>query len=593
MTLLAFIPNAGRAEAVVAWCGILNETKADIEYVCLEKDGDRGTESAVRAALGQEQSTNCRIISIFQPTPVAELLDLCRKTRPELLVTAPFAFDTVDGSIQTSEELVRAAPCMTVCALFGDKLPSEVHSILLVVSRGAHDRTALQFANLLRKKLHVDLTLATVEDESGAKAEHAGEKAIRSLIHECGFDQDDFQIQVAVDRLPHRAILHCVDEQDLILCGADVAKHLRPLRESLRETTAVVVKRAPPLRLKSLGEWFPQINPTDHAELLQDLRQGSRWNSDFVSMLALAAAIASLGLMQNSPAVVIGSMLLAPLMTPMIGAGLGLAQANVQLAKQCAKTIALGLLLTLAVSFMLGVITPSRETLSPEVISRGSPNILDLLIALFAAVAATIAMARPNIAGAIAGVAIATALVPPICAVGLSLSLGKFSNAVGALLLFGTNLIAIIVASSFTFTLLGILTVRSLPRHRRFVRLGRWGLVIILVVLAGPLSIMLLSQLEKGRSQTALFPVTRAVARALRERVDEQSGVDLTFLGRSSAEEAVIIHIAANHDLPRSYANELRTIVRTEMDEPALPVLVVCLRGQWLSESDDLVTPNQ
>lgn len=246
----------------------------------------------------------------------------------------------------------------------------------------------------------------------------------------------------------------------------------------------------------------------------------------------------------------------------------------------------LGLLLTLAVSFVLGMITPSRETLSPEVISRGSPNVLDLLIALFAAMAATIAMARPNIAGAVAGVAIATALVPPLCAVGLSLSLWELPNALGALVLFGTNLMAIIVASSFTFSLLGVRSDRSLPRHRRNIGLGRWAMVVLLVVLAGPLSVTLLSQLEKGRSQTAVFPVTRAVSRILHARVAQDPGVDITFLGRRSAEEAVVIHIGANHDLPRSYADELRAIVRKEMDDPEMPVYIVCLRGQWRSDSD-------
>jgi uncharacterized hydrophobic protein (TIGR00271 family) len=176
-----------------------------------------------------------------------------------------------------------------------------------------------------------------------------------------------------------------------MLVGRDRAKDIWPLRQSLQNTTAIVVKRAPPLSLRSWPEWFPEINPRDHADLIQDLRAGSRWASDFVGMLALASAIATLGLMQNSPAVVIGSMLLAPLMTPMIGTGLALAQANMSGAKYCAKSIAYGFLLTLAVSFLLGMITPSRETLSPEVLSRGAPNVLDLLIALFAAMAATFA----------------------------------------------------------------------------------------------------------------------------------------------------------------------------------------------------------
>lgn len=588
MTVLAFVPHPNRVESVFAWAEALREdaSPAGVQFICLEQEGGQETATALTAVLEREQAEQTDITSISSPTPVAELLEHCRRMRPQLLITAEFSVSAVNGRPQTSEELIRDAPCMAVSPIHGDGSPADVRSILMIVSRGAHDLTALRITQKLRQRFHAEATLATVEDESGARAERAGERAIRALVHDTGLDAEQFDTKVVVDRLQPRGILRCCEGQDLIICGTDVAKDIKPLRQSLGDMTALVVKRAPPLRLKSLVEWFPRINPSDHADLLSDLRQGSKWNSDFVLMLALASAIASLGLMQNSPAVVIGSMLLAPLMTPMIGAGLALAQANVSLAKQCAKSIVLGLLLTLAVSCLLGVVTPSRETLSPEVISRGSPNVLDLLIALLAAVAATIAMARPNIAGAIAGVAIATALVPPLCAVGISLSQWELPNALGALVLFGTNLIAIIVASSFTFSLLGILTVRALPRHRRSIGLGKWGLVILLITLAGPLSFTLLAQLEQGRSQTAVYPVTRAVARALQTRIAQDPGVDITFMGRSSVSDGVVIHIGANHDLPRTYADELRAIVRSEMEDPEIPVYIVCLRGQWRSDQD-------
>ncbi|MCP4512141.1 MAG: DUF389 domain-containing protein, partial [Fuerstiella sp.] len=185
------------------------------------------------------------------------------------------------------------------------------------------------------------------------------------------------------------------------------------------------------------------------------------------------------------------------------------------------------------------------------------------------------------------GVAIATALVPPVCAVGLSLSNGAIGNAAGAMLLFATNLIAIIVASSFTFTLLGVSTGRSLPRHRHTARWGRWGLLALLVVLAGPLSLELLWQQDEGRAQTAVFPVTREVSRALHDRVAQDPGVDITFLGRSSVMDAVVVHIASDHDLPRSYADELRAIVREHMGDNELSVYVAALRGIWRSDQDE------
>ena len=303
----------------------------------------------------------------------------------------------------------------------------------------------------------------------------------------------------------------------------------------------------------------------------------------FVAMLGLASAIASLGMLQNSPAVVIGSMLLAPLMTPIVGLGLAITQANSSMARTCSRSILLGFLLTLSVSFVLGIVTPVRETLSPEILARGTPNLLDLLIAIFAAIAATVAMARPNISGAMAGVAIATALVPPICAVGLSLSRGVLDNALGALVLFLTNLVAIIVTSSFTFSALGVSASRSTTRFAKQSRWLWWGLVAVLFLLAGPLSVALIHQLDQGRPQSAVYPVTRAVARAVLAHVEQDQGVDIAFMGRSSVVEGVVIHLASDHPIPQSYADELREIVRAEMKEPELTVFVVCLSGQWLS----------
>jgi len=117
----------------------------------------------------------------------------------------------------------------------------------------------------------------------------------------------------------------------MVVAGHDSIKHLLLLEQTLNEATIAIVKRIPPLRLKSLVEWLPRINPSDHADLIHDLRQGSKWGPDFVGMLGLATAVSTLGLMQDSPAVVIGSMLLAPLMTPMMGLGLALAQASIKL----------------------------------------------------------------------------------------------------------------------------------------------------------------------------------------------------------------------------------------------------------------------
>ena len=107
-----------------------------------------------------------------------------------------------------------------------------------------------------------------------------------------------------------------------------------------------------------------------------------------------------------------------------------------------------------------------------------------------------------------------------------------------------------------------------------------------MLILATPLTSRLLDQLQEGRSQNAVFPVTRAVSRAVLAHVDQDPGVEITFMGRSAVTEAVIIHLASDHEIPASYADELRNIVRQKMDDSEISVIIVALDGQWLSREN-------
>jgi uncharacterized hydrophobic protein (TIGR00271 family) len=586
MSIIGFIPNPETAATVVAWVQSLADKDEETTFLCLETGFDGRTAQATREALGQKSDGDATLMAIDDPTPVAEILAHVRERNSRLLVSGPFALPTVSGKAQTLDELVRSSPCQTFAVVYGGKAPSEVKRVLFVPTEDDHDRSALRLVDRLRQRLRVHVTIGAVEDETGAKAGQTGKNYIGALLHDEALDQEDFEAKVVVDRLKHRGIIALVEDHDLVVTGFNAASRMRLLEQSLGDTTVAIVKRTPPLSKRAIADWLPRINPADLADLLHALRLGSKWGPDFVGMLGLAAAIASLGLLQNSPAVVIGSMLLAPLMTPMIGLGLALGQANMEWMRLCGKSIGLGFLLTLAVSYLIGIIIPTGATLSEEVVARGWPNVLDLLIAVFAAAAATFAMARPNISGAIAGVAIATALVPPICALGISLAHQEGLNALGASVLFFTNLIAIIVTSSFTFSFLGITASWALPRHRRLAVLGRWCLLAMLVVLAGPLSTTLVAQLDKGKSVPLGYPVTMAVRKAVFERVAQDEGVDIMLIGRPRAEQRVVIQLASLDELPLSYANELRKIVREKMNDPKLSVNVVAVRGLWRSDSD-------
>jgi len=593
MSIIGVVPDPETAVAVVAWVGTLADEDEDATFLCLETGFAGQTAQAVSEVLGEQGHAVSTLIAIDGPMPIAKILKHLRKTKARLLVTGPFDLPPVRGRSQTSEQLAHSASCKTFALLHGTKIPSEVSRILFVPTGRENDQSALQLVETLRRRLRAQVTIGTVEDETGAKAGQVGEKYAQALLHEESLDLEDFELKSVVDRLKHRGVLALFEEHDLIVIGSNASIRLRLLRQSMGDVSAAVVKRSSPISKRAIADWLPGINPTDHADLIHDLSVGSVWGPDFIGMLGMASAIASLGLLQNSPAVVIGSMLLAPLMTPMIGLGLALGQANKRVMRLCGKSIVRGFLLTLLVSFLIGIITPAGATLSEEILSRGAPNVLDLLIAVFAAAAATFAMSRPNISGAIAGVAIATALVPPVCAVGISLAHGGWMNAFGASALFFTNLIAIIVMSSFTFSFLGITASRALPRHRRRAVVVRLSLVVLLLALAGPLSTTLVSQLEEGKNVAFAYPVTTAVQKAVLDKVTNDEGVELMFIARPRAEHRVMIHIATQVELPLSYADELRKIVRDAMNEPELLVNVVAVRGLWRSDGDALESESQ
>ena len=151
-----------------------------------------------------------------------------------------------------------------------------------------------------------------------------------------------------------------------------------------------VVRAAQPwqVRLREMADrllhlWVPQMDRTDRIQVYERLKTGSEWGFDFMMLTALSTSIAAFGLIQSSAAVVIGAMLVAPLMTPMLGAGLALLQGNRNLLLEALKSIALGFALALLIGCLVGLLSPVK-VLTEEMQARGAPTLLDLSVALLA-----------------------------------------------------------------------------------------------------------------------------------------------------------------------------------------------------------------
>lgn len=327
--------------------------------------------------------------------------------------------------------------------------------------------------------------------------------------------------------------------------------------------------------------WFPPLDREQRLELVQSLREGSRWSLNFGVLLGCSVLIAGLGLLQNSVAVIIGAMLVAPLMTPLIGIGLALVQGNFDLLRVAIRAMAKGTIVSLGLGLLLQWLTPGDE-LTLEVSLRGSPNILDLFIAFFAGVAAGYAFARPQLSNALPGVAISVALVPPLAASGIALGSGDWQVSAGAMMLFLANMVTISLGSGLVFRMHGIHT----PKEKRGTALTmkRVGITFgsAMILMMAPLGWRMFDQLRHGQAKPESFTLSEEMWYRLHDRLDREEGIDFVSGVRASSDrpEDVQVLLSANRPVPAALLQELDEMIDDGMDEDLAVKMIVLSQAQ-------------
>ncbi len=210
---------------------------------------------------------------------------------------------------------------------------------------------------------------------------------------------------------------------------------------------------------------------------------GPRRLSRFFSLMGFATAIAAFGIIGDSTAVVIGAMLVAPLMTPLMGTSLAMVMGWPRRAFMSGGVALGGILFAIGLSVLFGwVYGPEVSTVvNSQVASRIGPTVVDLAIAIAAGGAGAFALSRPDVSDSLPGVAVAIALVPPLAVVGLMISQAEWSAASGALLLFVTNLVAILLVGGGVFILTGVVPVLRLFENKSWVKKSL-GMVAVLAI---------------------------------------------------------------------------------------------------------------
>jgi uncharacterized hydrophobic protein (TIGR00271 family) len=316
---------------------------------------------------------------------------------------------------------------------------------------------------------------------------------------------------------------------------------------------------------------FPKLDREERRELVQRIDIGADGGVDFMVMMCLAAALASLGLLQGSGVVVIGAMLVAPLMGPLIGAGLSLVQGNKALFSKALRVTATGVGLGLVLSLVFGLINPGYEP-SLEIEARGTPDVLDLFIALASGMVAAYAIARPNVSGTLAGVAIAAALLPPLAVIGIGLTNERPFIAMNAGILFVTNLVAIILGAALVFRVLGIGIARADEERPSWARNATRILLLIGVILLAPLVAQVIEKQRTGAIRPLSYPVAPHVREAVDEFIDPLEGVELVSMGRISTEPegGITAVVAATRALPKGFRDTLIDIIRDQRGDEVI-----------------------
>jgi len=245
-------------------------------------------------------------------------------------------------------------------------------------------------------------------------------------------------------------------------------------------------------------EWtfrFFRVSAAASRDLSSALVEGARLRGSFVVLTLGSSAIATFGLLENSAAVIIGAMIIAPLLAPIQALVYGVLDGSVKNIRASSISLCVGSVLAVPVSTLLARAI-GLTILGSVVMSRTRPNLLDLEIAVAAGLVGGYARTRPAIFNMVAGTAIAVALMPPLCVLGIALAAGNYSIATGALLLFVTNLFGITLANTIVFFLAGYAT-----RHVRSALFWTIGLTALLVI---PLTLSFGTLVHQDRLEFAL-----------------------------------------------------------------------------------------
>lgn len=317
-----------------------------------------------------------------------------------------------------------------------------------------------------------------------------------------------------------------------------------------------------------------ELSIEQQLEIYQDIIMGSEPKLPFYILVILSTIIAGYGLVSNSTAIVIGAMIVAPLMMPIIGIALSVVVSDSLLFRHASAAEIFGVLLCIGLGFLVGKLTFGLE-LGSEILARTQPSPYDILVALAAGLAGAYTLTNPRLNSASAGIAIAVSLVPPLTVCGICLAMERYTLASGAFLLFFANFLAIELAGIVVFLLGGFTNIADIVDATKISpKPMGWRLVysiikhfFLSVILLITLTIYLTSTLVKTIEERQF---QRTLEATLREEVQKRTGArlsELNYVREASGKINVIGVVMTPQEFLPTDVEKLQTNVRAVMGD--------------------------
>jgi uncharacterized hydrophobic protein (TIGR00271 family) len=298
------------------------------------------------------------------------------------------------------------------------------------------------------------------------------------------------------------------------------------------------------------------VGTVDQRAAIEKVQEDSGWNAHYAFMTLMSAGIAILGLLLSSPAVIIGAMLVSPLMGPIIGLGFAAATFDSVELRRSAVAVLVGAVVAILFAALIVLLSP-LQTITPEIAARTRPNLFDLMVALFSGLAGTYATIRGR-HGTIVGVAIATALMPPLAVIGYGLATLNATAFFGALVLFFTNLMTISLATVVLARFYGFGHTLS-PRQTG---LQATVLIALFVALAVPLGFAL----RQIAWETVASHQSRDVIARLFGGEARLSQIDVDYDARPIRVDAIVLTPRYRQNAEAEAAAQLEALLRRPVE---------------------------